>query len=168
MSLLVRRSIQYILILFKILYKMIIYIGLSICCRLFIDFNDKKVQLFDITIILVAIILLCYGIEFLNRIRSITSTILIVWLLARLCEDKIFWYKIDFLTVYFVSWQCVYLYLICEWEEHDLLPPFLLIQQGSLCLSISLISFLYYDIILRYIRIHVNIILFWLWSLYDM
>ncbi len=145
---------------------MIMCIGLTICRRLFIDVEDKKVQLFAIATILFLIVFLYYGIKVLNRIRSIILTILIVWLLARWCEEKILWYKIDCLTVYVVTWQCVY--LICKWEDHGLLSPFLFLQQGSLCVSISLTSFLFYDIIVRYIPIYLNIACFWLWSLYDM
>jgi hypothetical protein len=142
------------------------HIGLRICQRLLINIQDKKIQLCAIVSILFLIIFLFYGMKVLNRIRSIILTILIVWLLARWCEDKSLWYKIDSLTIYFVTWQCVY--LTCKWEDHDLLSPFLFLQQGSLCVSISLESFLFYDIIFRYIPIQLNIAFFWLWSLYDM
>jgi hypothetical protein len=93
------------------------------------------------------------------------QTPLIVWLLARYCEDKDLCYQVDVFTVYLLVWQ--FIYLMCKWEEHDFSYPFLILQQGSLRVSASFLAFFYYDFMFRYLTIQFNFALLWLWSLYD-
>jgi hypothetical protein len=148
------------------IYFITLHAGLISCYNLLNDSEDPRVYLVMVCIVALVILVLCYGLQIFNRICSVIKVILIVWLLARYCEDKEIWFRVDVLTIYFLVWQCTY--LTCKWEDHGLSCPLLILQQGSLCISISLTAYFYYDLIFQYLPIQFNFVFLWLWSLYDM
>jgi hypothetical protein len=127
--------------------------------------RDGKLQVFMVCMCVTMVSLLLYGLQLLNRFRPIIQTSMIVWLLARFCDGKYLYYEVDIITVYFLIWQCTY--VMCKWEDHDFSYPLLILQQGSFCISISLLTFLLYDYEYRFFPIQISFALLWLWSLYD-
>lgn len=150
----------------RMIYFVALHVGLIGCYNLLIDSEDPKVNLVMVFIVCLVILVLCYGLQIFNRIGCVIKVILIVWLLSRYCEDKKVCFRVDVLTVYLFLWQCTY--LMCKWEDHGLSCPLLILQQGSLCISISLTAYFYYDLMFKYLPIQFNFVLLWLWSLYDM
>jgi hypothetical protein len=135
------------------------------CWRLLNDRRDQKLQVVSFSSCFIMALILLYGVRLLNRVRPIIQTTLIVWLLARYCEGKDLYYSVDVFTIYLLVWQCVY--VMCKWEDNELSFPFLILQQGSLCISAAVMTFLFYDFQYRFFPIQFNFALLWLWALYD-
>jgi hypothetical protein len=127
--------------------------------------RDWIQQIHTVFMYVTTLSLLLYGLQLWNRLRPVIQTIMIVWLLTRFCEGNYLYYEVDVITVYFLIWQCTY--IMCKWEDHECSFPFLILQQGSLCISAALFTFLVYDYGYRFFPIQLNFVLLWLWSLYD-
>jgi len=126
----------------------------------------EKLNLLLIISCFFAVLLLCYDLQLFDRMKPMILTILVGWLITRYYDSQNIYYNIDMLTVYFIVWQ--FIYLMCKWEDLELKWPFLILQQASCCISISITTFLWHEIIFRYLPFQFKIIFLWLYSLYDM
>jgi hypothetical protein len=99
-------------------------------------------------------------------IRTVIYTIISGWFIARFCDGYDISCQIDSLTVHFLIWQIIF--IITKWES-DALPLFSVnIYRGWLIIMVAAISFLNYDIMLRYLPIQMNFVNMWIYSLVDM
>lgn len=127
------------------------------------DLDSEKVPVWMLAM---AFALMSFYQQLWSLIRPTVQTAIIVWLLARFCEGKHLYYVPDVLTVYWLVWQCAY--VMCKWEYYDLSFPLVILQQGSFCISTSLISFLIFDIVYRYFPTQFVYTFLWLMALDDM
>jgi len=100
------------------------------------------------------------------HIRKILITLLAVEFLAQYFTSLNFWWKIDVLTIYWFVWQLISLML--EWICLVLLPPILIIEQGSFCVSMALLAWMWYFAFVRYIPLTLSLLWFWIFSVIDM
>jgi hypothetical protein len=146
--------------------NIIISIGFELCSYLLVGPDIEKLTLLLIISCFFAVLLLCYDLQLFDRMKSMILTILVGWLITRYYDSQNIYYNRDMLTVYFIVWQ--FIYLMCKWEDLELEWPFLILQQASCCISISITTFLWHEIIFRYLPFQFKIIFLWLYSLYDM
>lgn len=88
------------------------------------------------------------------------------WLLARFCDGIIMFYEADILTVYLFVWQLSF--IIYQWIHQDL--PYLSygLHQIVSCLYVAFLSFMVYDVLLRYLGTFFNFTFIWVASIFDM
>ena len=77
-----------------------------------------------------------------------------------------FWFKIDVFTVYLFVWQLTSLGF--NWMSLRLLPPILIVEQGSYCVITALTAWLAHFMYIRYIPLTICLFLLWILSLIDM
>ncbi len=97
----------------------------------------------------------------MNIAQSIIFTLFAVEFLAQFIASLNLWIKIDMLTVYLLAWQLFS--MVVKWMWLQLLPPIVVIEQGSFCVATSLMAWTIHFLFIRYLPLKVN--LFWLWSL---
>jgi hypothetical protein len=119
-------------------------------------------MVFKIFVLIMALLVLFYGLQVCIRIRSVAVTIVVVWLLNRYYTD----HPLDAFTVYFIVWQFVQ--MICHWQSHELWWPALILQQASLCLFTAFIALIPYDILFRHYPSQFYFTVLWIRSLIDM
>jgi hypothetical protein len=141
-----------------------VHIGLASCSYFLGDNPDKLCVLMTVAFSIIVLVLF-YGLQVINRIRSLLFTIVILWLVASYLDVYNLRYQMDVLTVCFLVWQCVN--IMCQWADHVLPWPCLILQQGSLCVLTSLESLLAHELVFRYLPIQIKFTLLWLWSLCD-
>jgi hypothetical protein len=100
------------------------------------------------------------------HIRKILITLLAVEFLAQYFTSLNFWWKIDVLTIYWFVWQLIS--LVLEWICLGLLPPILIIEQGSFCVIMALLAWMWYFAFVRYIPLTLSLLWFWIFSVIDM
>ncbi len=99
-------------------------------------------------------------------IYKLLITSLIVEFLAQYFTSLNFWWKIDVLTIYLFVWQLIS--LVISWICLHLLPPILIIEQGSFCVIMALITWIWYFVFFRYIPLIFMILWFGFFSVIDM
>ena len=145
--------------------NIIIHIGLGLCSYLLLGSDLERYQLMEIIIFLFVVLVLCYGVQLFGRIKPMVLTILVVWLIMRYFDNHNIYYKMDMLTLYFIVWQ--FIYLMCKWEVLELKWPSLILQQGSCCISTSIVAFLFNDMIFVYFPFQIKIGFLWFFTLCD-
>jgi len=100
------------------------------------------------------------------HIRKILITLLAVEFLAQYFTSLNFWWKIDVLTIYWFVWQLIS--LVLEWICLGLLPPNLIIEQGSFCVIMALLAWMWHFAFVRYIPLTLSLLWFWIFSVIDM
>lgn len=114
---------------------------------------------------LVLMILYCF-LKINNHIRNILFTLLTVEFLAQYIASVSLPWKIDMLTIYWFVWQLSS--LVLNWVWLHLLPPILIIEQGSLCVVTTLVAWLVHFIFFRYIPVTLTLFCLWIFSVIDM
>ena len=137
-----------------------------ICGYLFMDYNIAKSQFILIVGCFLIVIVLCYSPQILDRMKPISLTILIVGLFTRYCNNFNVCYQMDMFTVHLFVWQ--FIYLMCKWEDLELMWPCLILQQASCCISSSITTFFLHDIVFLDFPFQWKITFLWLCSLCDM
>ncbi len=107
-----------------------------------------------------------YGSQMFNHLRIVLLTIWAVDLLARYVNFIRLWYQVDMLTVYLLVWQLML--TVWKWITHELFSPVVIIEQGSFCVFLAILSFIFYDFFFRYIPFEINLLWFWFLSILDM
>ena len=107
-----------------------------------------------------------YGRSMINHTRIIFLTIWFIEFLARYLDFIDLSYKIDVLTIYLLVWQLTSV----GWRFilQQLSSPIFIIEQGSFCIFVAIMSFATHDGFCRYLPFQINLIFFWLGSLADM
>ncbi len=143
-----------------------IYVGDMWSCEF--DLTDDKESMIKISVYCLFVWItwtLCHSFNKLPCFPSGIFTILNVWLLGRWCDSLDLWYSVDAFTIYLLVWQISY--VVAQWCYHELLWPSFIFYQGSICIMSAIKSFLVYDLWLRYFP-SITLVLFWIWSIYDM
>ncbi len=166
-------------------------------CALFIQSRNKYVSFFDHSIIyiihillasqtcvyhvtindlfyiIINILVLCllFVIQYScpkaqNHICNILIVLLTVEFLAQYLASLSLPFKIDMITMYWFVWQ--FISLMLNWIRLLLLPPILIIEQGSFCMIMALKAWMSHYILLRYIPLTLNLSFLWIFSLVDM
>ncbi len=143
-----------------------IYVGDIWFCISYLN-NDNKlsIKLCMYYVYIVIVWILCYSCNLLRYFLSGIFAILNLWLLGRWCDDLDLWYSVDAFAIYLLVWQISY--VVAQWCYHELLWPSFIFYQGSICIMSAIKSFLVYDLWLRYFP-SITLVLFWIWSIYDM
>jgi hypothetical protein len=157
-------NLRYIEIFFS--NNIIISIGFDLCGYLLVELDLAKLTLLLIISCFFGVLLLYYDLKLFDCMKSMILTIFVGWLITRYCDSQNIYINIDVLTVYFIVWQ--FIYLMRKWERLELEWPFLILQQASCCISMSITTFLRHDVIFVYLPFQFKIIFLWLFSLYDM
>ena len=97
---------------------------------------------------------------------KILITLAAVEFLGQYFTSLNFWWKIDVLTIYWFVWQLISLML--EWICLGLLPPILIIEQGSFCVTMALMAWMWHFTFLRYMPLTLSVLWFWIFSVIDM
>ena len=103
--------------------------------------------------------------QLFNIVLPFLLTIATTWFLARYCSTIDMWYEIDILTVYFFIWQWVS--LIYGWICQDLPHLSFNLHQKAVCLYCAFLSFMVYDILLRYCSTNVKFGFVWIAAYVD-
>ncbi len=136
-------------------------------CNYVITINDLFCYCICAIIVCLSIIFSWwYGRLMINHVRIVFITIWIIEFLARYLNFIGLSYKIDMLTIYLFVWQLTS--IAWRFILQQLSFPIMIIEQGSFCIFVAILSFGAYDGFYRYIPFQVNLILFWLVSLADM
>jgi len=92
-------------------------------------------------------------------------TLLVVEFLAQYVAYLGLWCKIDALTVNLFVWQlCT---LLFSWIRFELLPPIIIIEQGSCCLMAALFAWILHYVLLRHIELKLILMSLWFFSIVD-
>ncbi len=104
-----------------------------------------------------------YGRSMVNHMRIVLITIWFIEFLARYLNFIDLSYKTDVLTIYLLVWQLTSV----GWRFvlQQLRSPLMIIEQGSFCIFVAILSYATYDTFNRYIPFRINLIFFWLVSL---
>jgi hypothetical protein len=100
-----------------------------------------------------------------SHIWNIFFTLLVVEFLAQYFTFLNLWCKIDILTIYWFFWQLIS--LVSKWMCLHLLPPILIVEQGSFCIITALMAWMWHFIFVRYIPLTLNLSWFWIFSIVD-
>jgi hypothetical protein len=131
------------------------------------DGTYHPTQVLMITLLVSLFILMLYSVRQLpSIIVHLLLMIVTNWFLARYCYSINIWYDVDIFIVYFFVWQFVC--LISKWIHQDLPYLSFTLHQKACCLCTAFLTFMVYDIVLRFVPIYVNLAFIWLMSVVDM
>ena len=136
-------------------------------CRYLLTVNDNIKQYSLEILILILILLHCIDPEKnLYYWRPVAKTIYVGWFAARFCISSRLCYQVEPITLYFLAWQ--WMYLSSRWEYRKMPLFSVTVYRASLCVMMAFDAFFIYDIIIRYLSVHLKLAFFWIISVVDM
>ena len=135
-------------------------------CDYFVEYNDA----FYISVSALLLLLLCliqYCCSIIRKhIGLIIFTPLVVEFLSQYVSSLNSSSKIDVLTIYLFVWQ--FTFLAFSWINLHLLPPILIIEQGSFCMDAALTAWIANYIFCGYLPLQMKLFYMWFVSIVDM
>ena len=135
-------------------------------CVYHVTLNDLFYIIINILVLCLLFVIQHYCPKIRNQIRNILIVLLTVEFLAQYVTSLNLPFKIDMITMYWFVWQFISLTL--NWIRLLLLPPILIIEQGSFCMIMALKAWMLHYILLRYIPLTINLSFLWILSIVDM
>ena len=153
----------------SIFHHAIIYILISLDdrTRVYLVTRDDLVQhVINHSIFLLVLLTLYWWPKLNKHVRHIVFTLITVEFLAQYVASLNLWFKTDILTIYWFVWQ--FSSLVLNWSWSYLLPPILIIEQGSFCVITALIPWMWHQMFYRYLPLTLNLSFLWIFSIVDM
>ncbi len=159
---------KYVFLYNEFVWKISIYVGEEVCQYILTTTNEELLYfcLFGMIICSSCILTWFYGHQVFHYLRMSLFTVWAVDFFARYLDFIKLQWQTDILTVYLFVWQ--FIFIVCKWQIHQLLPPVVIIEQGMFCLFLAFLSFTFYDVFFRYIPFEVSLLWFWVMSVVDM